>query len=91
MNTVQKTSGVFLATAAAALLISGCAGSSYKSDAPKAKAKEASVKCSGINACKGQSGCATATTSCKGHNACKGTGWIETTAEECKAKGGKAV
>jgi len=40
MNTVQKTSGVFLATAAAALLISGCAGSSYKEDAPKAKQKK---------------------------------------------------
>lgn len=91
MSTIKKTSGTFLATAAAALLISGCASEAYKADKPAAKAQEASVKCSGVNACKGHSACATATTSCKGHNACKGQGWIETTAEECTAKGGKAV
>ncbi len=48
------------------------------------------VKCSGINACKGQSACQTASSSCKGQNACKGQGWTEVgTASECTSKGGK--
>lgn len=50
------------------------------------------VKCSGINACKGQSACQTASSSCKGQNACKGQGWAEAaTAAECTSKGGKVL
>lgn len=50
------------------------------------------VKCSGINACKGQSACQTASSSCKGQNACKGQGWAEVgTAAECTSKGGKVL
>jgi len=58
--------------------------------ATPAPAQEAQVKCSGVNACKGQSACATATTSCKGHNTCKGQGWVKTTAADCDAQGGTA-
>jgi uncharacterized membrane protein len=48
------------------------------------------VKCIGINACKGQSACKTATSSCKGQNSCKGTGMIMTaTDKECTEKGGR--
>jgi hypothetical protein len=51
-----------------------------------------SVKCGGVNACKGQSACQTASSSCKGQNACKGQGWSEAgTAAECTAKGGKIL
>lgn len=51
-----------------------------------------SVRCSGINSCKGQSSCQTATSSCKGQNACKGQGWNEVgSAAECAGKGGKVL
>ncbi len=51
---------------------------------------ESSVHCYGVNACKGQSACKTASSSCKGQNACKGQGFLElASAEECTAQGGK--
>jgi hypothetical protein len=53
--------------------------------------KVAKVHCSGINACKGQSGCKTAKNACAGQNGCKGEGYTELTAEECQAKGGKVL
>lgn len=47
------------------------------------------VKCLGINACKGQSGCRTAANACKGQNSCKGKGWLMVDSEkECVDKGG---
>ena len=56
------------------------------------KTKEAKVKCSGINSCKGTSSCKTASSSCKGLNSCKGMGWSHTTsASECTSKGGKVI
>jgi hypothetical protein len=55
-------------------------------------AHAASVKCGGINACKGQSSCQTASSSCKGQNACKGQGWTEaSSAAECTNQGGKVL
>lgn len=79
MSIAKKTSGLALATAAAALL----------SIAPMTgMADGAKVKCVGGNACKGQSACATATTGCNGQNSCKGHGWTKVSAEECKAAGG---
>jgi hypothetical protein len=50
------------------------------------------VKCMGINACKGQSGCKTAANACKGQNSCKGKGWLMVDNEkECVDKGGTVV
>jgi hypothetical protein len=46
------------------------------------------VHCFGVNACKGQSDCETATSSCKTQNACKGKGWKSMTAAKCFAKKG---
>ncbi len=46
-------------------------------------------KCFGINSCKGQAACATATNACAGQNACKGQGWVKATKAECNEKGGK--
>ena len=43
-----------------------------------ATAASAQVPCTGVNACKGQSACKSATNACKGQNACKGKGFIET-------------
>ncbi|HEX3758036.1 MAG TPA: hypothetical protein VHW23_05000 [Kofleriaceae bacterium] len=55
------------------------------------KTKEAKVKCSGVNACKGKGGCAGASNSCSGQNGCKGKGWVETSAKECKDKKGTVM
>lgn len=104
MNTVNQTakklSGLALASAAATLLLAGCGGNTEsKTSSEKAapamdaqQAKEAKVKCSGINACKGKSACATATSACSGQNSCKGKGWIYVPSkEECDSKGGKVI
>ena len=85
MNHAKKLSGIALASASAALLVTGMSVTSFA----HAGKKVAEVKCSGINSCKGKSACATATTACAGANSCKGKGWIKVSAKECKAKGGK--
>lgn len=85
MNQARKLTGFALASATAALLLTGVSVTSVANAGQKA----ATVKCSGINSCKGKSACGTATTSCAGQNSCKGKGWIKTTAKVCKAKGGK--
>ena len=85
MSNIRRISGASLAAAAAMLLVAGC--STY--DKP---AQSAEVHCSGINACKGQSACKTASNSCKGQNACKGQGWVEqSSAEACTAAGGTVI
>lgn len=84
MSVVKKTIGATVATAAAALFISGAALTA----APAAKAADG-VKCMGINACKGHGSCKTAANECKGMNACKGQGWVSVkSANECMDKGG---
>lgn len=60
-------------------------------DEAKPAAAEGTVKCGGVNACKGHSACKTATNTCKGQNSCKGKGLSEVTAKECAAQGGKEV
>lgn len=80
---MNKTSGIALATAAAAIFTMGAI-----TTAP-AYAAEGSVHCMGINGCKGQSECKSAKNDCKGHNACKGQGWVtKASAKECKDAGG---
>jgi hypothetical protein len=85
MSNVRKISGASLAAAAALILVAGCS----TSDKP---AQSAQVQCSGINACKGQGACKSATNSCKGQAACKGQGWLPTaSAAECTSAGGKVI
>lgn len=78
----MKTRTALLASAAAALFAAG----------PMAVAADAAdeevVHCGGVNACKGHSDCATASSACKGQNACKGQGWKAMTAAECEEAGG---
>jgi uncharacterized membrane protein len=69
-----------LASAVASLFIAGAAQQVVSGEEAGAEAK---VKCEGVNACKGQSECATATNGCKGHNACKGKGHLNVTQKEC--------
>ena len=83
MTAMRKTSGMMIASAAAALFAAGVVGSTT------ASADMAKVHCVGINACKGQGSCKQASHSCKGQNSCKGQGWSETdTKGECLLRGG---
>jgi uncharacterized protein (DUF2141 family) len=70
----RKLSSVALAAAAAVMFttVSATAG-----------AQESTVKCEGVNACKGQSACNTATNSCKGLNSCKGKGYLLLSQDDC--------
>ena len=77
-----NTSGAALAAVAAVLFNVVSVGT--------AGAEEAKVHCEGVNSCKGQSACKTATHSCKGQNACKGEGFLELTQKECAAAKSKA-
>lgn len=77
-----NTSGAALAAVAAILL--------NVVPVSTAGATEAKVQCEGVNACKGQSACKTATNGCKGQNSCKGQGFLELTKSECAAAKAKA-
>ena len=68
-----------LAAAAAALFVSGqagVAGAAHHEDGE-------TVKCAGVNSCKGQSDCKTDHSECGGHNDCAGKGWVYLSAEAC--------
>ncbi len=76
-------SGAAIAAAAVALAIGGLSATHASAKAAKP------IHCMGINACKGQSACKTASNACKGQNACKGEGWLPTKSKAaCEAKGG---
>lgn len=83
---MKRTSkiGITLAATAAALFATGCTTLCGES-------QEALVKCSGVNACKGSSECATPGNSCKGRNSCKSSGWVYMTKSECLANGGHVM
>jgi uncharacterized membrane protein len=81
MNTTIKLSGFALATAAAGLFALGSPAFAQESGSAK-------VHCYGVNSCKGQSACKTASSACKGQNACKGQGFLDKTKDECDQLGG---
>lgn len=81
--------GAVIASAVAALF--GCAETNQQA-AASPSASSGSVKCFGINSCKGQGTCATADHSCGKHTPCKGQGWLSAeSAEECASKGGHVM
>lgn len=82
MLITKGVSGAAIATAAALLF----------STVPvaTAAADEAKMHCDGVNSCKGQSSCKSATNSCKGQNSCKGKGWSEMSKKDCDAAKAKA-
>lgn len=90
MNTAKKLSGAAIATAAAALLLSGCAMDGSYSGMGMGT-KTATVHCAGVNSCKGKTACKTANNACKGQNSCKGSGWLPMSKADCDAKGGTIV
>jgi hypothetical protein len=85
-----KYLGSTLALAVAGLIASASL-SANAGDAP-AKSTTAStmtVRCMGINSCKGTGACSTATNSCHGANSCKGKGvTMVATEKECTDKKG---
>ena len=84
MNATSKMTGAALAAAAAALFATASTGTAVAAD-------EATVKCAGVNSCKGSGACKTAKNDCAGKNGCKGQGWVKATEKECTAKGGSVV
>jgi hypothetical protein len=66
------------------------AGARAEGPAAPASAPSKPIRCDGINACRGQSRCHTASNECAGENSCKGKGWLLVSAEECEARGGKS-
>ena len=81
MSTAKTLTGIALATAAAAM---------FALAPVPTTAGENTVKCMGVNACKGHSSCKTASSSCKGMNSCKGQGFVEVSKAVCDQLGGKA-
>jgi hypothetical protein len=88
--TGKKAIGFVVAAAVIGMLTTGhqFAGDAAKKDAAK------TVKCAGVNECKGHGACAAAdgSHSCAGKNECKGKGWVKVKDEkECTKKGGTVV
>jgi len=90
-NTIKNAAlagKLVLAASAAALFATAVAAPAYADEASAG----GTVKCQGINACKGQSKCATANNACAGQNSCKGHGWLlSPSAEECAKQGGTVI
>ena len=86
MTMMSKLTSASIAAAAMALLAGGTI------TLTTAPAHADAVHCSGINACKGQGSCKSASNSCKGQNSCKGHGWVgQPSAEACTSAGGMVV
>jgi hypothetical protein len=84
----NKAGGGAVAAAVVGMLATGY---QFTGDAAK---DEGSVKCAGINSCKGHGACSAADGShaCAGKNECKGKGWVKVKSEkECTDKGGTVV
>ena len=86
----SRAMGLAVAAAVIGMLATGhqFAGHDGEKDSSK------TVKCAGINACKGHGACASADGShaCAGKNECKGKGWVKVKSEkECTDKGGTVM
>jgi len=85
----KKALGFVVATAVVGMLATG-----HQFAGDQKAEGNASVKCQGINSCKGHGECGAADGShaCAGKNECKGKGWVKVkSAEECTKKGGTVV
>ena len=88
MKVNRKAVGFAVASAVIGMLATGY---QFTSDSKK---DEGSVKCTGINSCKGTGACGAADGShaCAGKNECKGKGWVKVKSDkECTDKGGTVV
>jgi hypothetical protein len=82
-----RTRSAIVASAAAALFLSGLAGMTHSEES----STEAKVRCEGVNSCKGHSDCKSAQNACKGKNGCGGKGFVMLTKAECDAAKAKAA
>jgi len=73
---INKLSSAAMAAAAAMLFTSAISTTAFAADA-------ATMKCTGVNSCKGTSECKSAKNSCKGMNSCKGQGWVSLSKSAC--------
>jgi len=80
---MKNNPGLAVATAAALLFGTALTGTAVAGDS-------ATIHCTGVNACKGQSACKGANNACKGQNSCKGQGFVEMSKKDCKAAQDKA-
>ncbi len=81
---LTKSKAAGLAVVAAGLFAAGCASTGAATGGTQA----AAVHCYGVNSCKGQNDCKTASNACKGHGSCKGEGFLGMSASECSSRGG---
>jgi hypothetical protein len=87
MNTTIR--GGLIAGAVAGLF--ACASNQPAPQAPSGTTAT-TVRCQGINACKGQGECSGPDHPCGKHTACKGQGWLTVqSADDCAARGGKVL
>ncbi len=80
MKTTRRINGVSLALAAAACF----------ANAPlPVIASGETVRCHGVNECRGRGACATANNQCAGQNACRGQGVLDLSREACESNNGR--
>jgi hypothetical protein len=88
MNRTTKGAVIALSVAALFTARGALAESDHGSHDGK---KEAKVRCTGVNECKGKGECAAGGNACGGSNECKGKGVKMMSADECQKKGGKVA
>ena len=81
----KKALGFVVAAAVVGML---AGGHQFAGETKKDSGK--TVKCSGVNSCKGTSECKSAKNSCKGMNSCKGQGFVSMTKQACDDAKAKA-
>ena len=82
----NKLAGM-IAASATALALSSAAIAADK-PLPKQIGANDTVKCYGVNSCKGTADCKTTEHECKGMNTCKGQGFKALAAGQCLKRGG---
>lgn len=86
----RRTKGAILASAVATMFLATAAlAQEAASPSGGSVASVSTVKCFGVNSCKGHGSCKSAHNDCKGQNACKGKGFVENlSADQCTEQGG---
>jgi hypothetical protein len=94
---MRLSKGALLASAVAAMVLAvGCSEEESQDSSPTNQSSQ-TVKCYGVNSCKGTAECAGVGPdgkehACQGQNGCKGQGWISIPSEkECTDKGGSTT
>jgi hypothetical protein len=85
---IQKSYLTLASTAALFAFANGAMmASAYAAD----QGTQAAAPCYGVNSCKGQSDCKSASHACKGQNSCKGQGFKDLSAQQCSAQHGSTT